>query len=72
MHCDESNSQKCQVVETLETSQSNLYTTHRTKDLMRFGIINAEEMFNKPDTPGSLEGNTEGPGSASSEPLLPS
>ena len=47
MHCDESNSQKCQVVETLETSQSNLYTTHRTKDLMRFGIINAEEMFNK-------------------------
>ena len=25
-----------------------------------------------PDTPGSLEGNTEGPGTASSEPLLPS
>ena len=25
-----------------------------------------------PDTPGSPEGNTEGPGSASSEPLLPS
>ena len=25
-----------------------------------------------PDTPGSLEGNTEGPGIASSEPLLPS
>ena len=24
------------------------------------------------DTPGSLEGNTEGPGTASSEPLLPS
>ena len=47
MHCDESNSQKCWVVETLETSQSNLYTTHRTKDLMRFGIINAEAMFNK-------------------------
>ena len=23
------------------------------------------------DTPGSLEGNTEGPGTASSEPLLP-
>ena len=26
----------------------------------------------QPDTPGSLEGNTEGPGTASSEPLLPS
>ena len=25
-----------------------------------------------PDTPGSPEGNTEGPGTASSEPLLPS
>ena len=25
-----------------------------------------------PDTPGSLEGNTEGPATASSEPLLPS
>ena len=25
-----------------------------------------------PDTPGSLEGNTEGPGTASSEPPLPS
>ena len=25
-----------------------------------------------PETPGSLEGNTEGPGTASSEPLLPS
>ena len=25
-----------------------------------------------PDTPGSPEGNTEGPGNASSEPLLPS
>ena len=25
-----------------------------------------------PDTPVSLEGNTEGPGTASSEPLLPS
>ena len=25
-----------------------------------------------PDRPGSLEGNTEGPGTASSEPLLPS
>ena len=24
------------------------------------------------DTPGSFEGNTEGPGTASSEPLLPS
>lgn len=47
MHCDESNSQKCQVVETLETSQINLYTTRRTKRLVRFGNINAEEMFNK-------------------------
>ena len=47
MHCEESNSQKCQVAETLETSQINLYTTCRTKDSMRFGIINAEEMFNK-------------------------
>ena len=26
----------------------------------------------EPDTPGSPEGNTEGPGTASSEPLLPS
>ena len=26
----------------------------------------------RPDTPGSPEGNTEGPGTASSEPLLPS
>ena len=26
----------------------------------------------RPDTLGSLEGNTEGPGTASSEPLLPS
>ena len=25
-----------------------------------------------PDTPGSPEGNTEGPGTAASEPLLPS
>ena len=25
-----------------------------------------------PDTPGSPEGNTEGPGTASSEPVLPS
>ena len=25
-----------------------------------------------PDIPGSLEGNTEGPGTASSQPLLPS
>ena len=30
------------------------------------------EMTSKPDTPGSPEGNTEGPGTASSEPLLPS
>ena len=28
--------------------------------------------FFVPDTPGSPEGNTEGPGTASSEPLLPS
>ena len=35
-----------------------------------------DELWNdpqkSPDTPGSPEGNTEGPGTASSEPLLPS
>ena len=30
------------------------------------------EIGASPDTPGSLEGNTEGPVTASSEPLLPS
>ena len=34
-----------------------------------FGVT---EEFWTPDTPGSPEGNTEGPGTASSEPLLPS
>ena len=32
--------------------------------------LNIQKMT--PDTPGSPEGNTEGPGTASSEPLLPS
>ena len=32
----------------------------------------AEGTQKSPDTPGSPEGNTEGPGTASSEPLLPS
>ena len=31
-----------------------------------------QEYWSGPDTPGSPEGNTEGPGTASSEPLLPS
>ena len=31
-----------------------------------------ERLQKSPDTPGSPEGNTEGPGTASSEPLLPS
>ena len=31
-----------------------------------------EDPQQSPDTPGSPEGNTEGPGTASSEPLLPS
>ena len=35
------------------------------------GIRNGEAQ-KSPDTPGSPEGNTEGPGTASSEPLLPS
>ena len=31
-----------------------------------------DQALNDPYMPGSLEGNTEGPGTASSEPLLPS
>ena len=34
--------------------------------------IDLVNKYPKPDTPGSPEGNTEGPGTASSEPLLPS
>ena len=34
--------------------------------------IMASGPITSPDTPGSPEGNTEGPGTASSEPLLPS
>ena len=34
--------------------------------------IEAGKAILGPDTPGSPEGNTEGPGTASSEPLLPS
>ena len=38
----------------------------------RVGHNLATKPQKSPDTPGSLEGNTEGPGTASSEPLLPS
>ena len=34
--------------------------------------LESREGTRAPDTPGSPEGNTEGPGTASSEPLLPS
>ena len=40
---------------------------------LKLGIQKTKIMAQKsPDTPGSPEGNTEGPGTASSEPLLPS
>ena len=34
--------------------------------------LGGDRAVHAPDTPGSPEGNTEGPGTASSEPLLPS
>ena len=40
--------------------------------LTEFCHENALLIQKSPDTPGSPEGNTEGPGTASSEPLLPS
>ena len=36
------------------------------------GLLWGGATQNSPDTPGSPEGNTEDPGTASSEPLLPS
>ena len=45
-------------------------------DLITLSLLAVVSSFfytqKSPDTPGSLEGNTEGPGTASSEPLLPS
>ena len=35
-------------------------------------VTSACDPQKSPDTPGSPEGNSEGPGTASSEPLLPS
>ena len=39
---------------------------------MPFSQIIPHPLSHTPDTPGSLEGNTEGPDTTSSEPLLPS
>ena len=41
-----------------------------TEEPSRLQSIGSQSL--SPDTPGSPEGNTEGPGTASSEPLLPS
>ena len=37
-----------------------------------YTLLELDPEKKSPDTPGSPEGNTEGPGTASSEPLLPS
>ena len=42
------------------------------KEGSRVADAEADKRPEDPDTPGSPEGNTEGPGTASSEPLLPS
>ena len=44
-------------------------TFHYTMDFFKEKSCST---FSSPDTPGSPEGNTEGPGTPSSEPLLPS
>ena len=49
--------------------------TEEPGGLQSMGLLESdmtERPQKSPDTPGSLEGNTEGPGTASSEPLLPS
>ena len=49
-------------LEKERATHSSIPAFHRRRSLVGY----------TPDTPGSPEGNTEGPGTASSEPLLPS
>ena len=68
-----------QAPRTLYVSKIRELVGSRHKDwFLKMGLAGAglEELAlsraAEPDTPGSPEGNTEGPGTASSEPLLPS
>ena len=45
---------------------------HMSLSLLVSSVCMPSSAQKSPDTPGSPEGNTEGPGTASSEPLLPS
>ena len=56
---------ECEVKWALESITMNSASGGDGIPVELFQILN-------PDTPGSPEGNTEGPGTASSEPLLPS
>ena len=67
------------VASGLPTAVPSLAVRHRLYTgrlgcLMACGIFpdQGSKLCPLPDTPGSPEGNTEGPGTASSEPLLPS
>ena len=58
------------VLASLPTKPNHIpyWTRVRFADTISLALSSSDT----PDTPGSPEGNTEGPGTASSEPLLPS
>ena len=59
------------ITDSMNMNLSKLWEMVKDREAEGAAVHGVEKSWT-PDTPGSPEGNTEGPGTASSEPLLPS